>query len=326
MTDLTHAAAFRLVPLLPTEPTQCDAIVALWNTMAPTSLQISRRFVDFNLQPLPGGRLTGWLAMHHDEVIGVIVASLLMEHAHVVPATQGWIDLLAVAPSAQRQGVGRHLLLVAEEWLRQQGCTTVQLGATLRPFAPGLPTTLNTLPFFQQHGYQAQQQVWDVAANLATYASPESVREIQGTVQPAQPGDAAALGEFLQREFSGRWHFAYTTFLQDEAHRLSDYMVLWTAQGLEGFCQLTFADSRRPIERYYPYDLPRPWGQLGPIGVSANRRGQGFGAALLDAGLRRLHNNGINGCVIDWTTLLDFYGKFGFEPYRTYDQLKKALH
>ncbi len=44
-------------------------------------------------------------------------------------------------------------------------------------------------------------------------------------------------------------------------------------------------------------------------------RGQGMGLFLLDAGLRRLRDTGINGCVIDWTGLLTFYGKAGFSPY-----------
>ena len=52
-------------------------------------------------------------------------------------------------------------------------------------------------------------------------------------------------------------------------------------------------------------------------------RGQGYGSVLLDAGLRRLHDNGVNGCVIDWTGLLDFYGRFGFQPLRAYYQLAK---
>ena len=61
------------------------------------------------------------------------------------------------------------------------------------------------------------------------------------------------------------------------------------------------------------------------IGVSADRRGHGYGAALLDAGLRRLHDNGINGCVIDWTGLVDFYARFGFERYRSYTMLARSL-
>ncbi|MEZ4581604.1 MAG: hypothetical protein R3A10_08195 [Caldilineaceae bacterium] len=59
--------------------------------------------------------------------------------------------------------------------------------------------------------------------------------------------------------------------------------------------------------------------------MTASKRGQGLETAVLDAGLRRLHNNGVNGCVIDWTDLVDFYGKFGFAPYRAYQQLVKAL-
>ena len=89
-------------------------------------------------------------------------------------------------------------------------------------------------------------------------------------------------------------------------------MLLWTEAGVQGACLLTFPDSVRPIERYYPYSLPKPWGQAGSIGVSASLRGQGYGSYLLDASLRRLHDNGINGCVIDWTDLLHFYGRFGF--------------
>lgn len=325
MTSHHVNANLQFVALAADHPAPCDAIVALWNEGAPPALQISRRLVNFNLRPVPGGRQAGWLALVADQIVGVVSASRLVDQPRVASPTHGWIDLLAVAPAYQRQGIGRRLLGMAEGWLQHQGCTTAQLGASLNPFAPGLPTSLATLPFFTQQGYQPVGQVWDVAANLATYQPPDLVREVPGAVRPAQPGDAAALDEFLRREFGGRWHFEYVTAQQDEAYRLSDYMVLWTERGIDGFCQVSFADSRRPIERFYPYDLPRPWGQLGPIGVSADRRGQGFGAALLDAGLRRLHNNGVNGCVIDWTTLLDYYGKFGFQPYRTYEQVKKQF-
>jgi predicted N-acetyltransferase YhbS len=59
--------------------------------------------------------------------------------------------------------------------------------------------------------------------------------------------------------------------------------------------------------------------------VSQERRGSGYGGALLDTGLSRLRDAGVAGCVIDWTTLLDFYGKFGFKPFRQYEMLAKVL-
>ena len=123
--------------------------------------------------------------------------------------------------------------------------------------------------------------------------------------------------DFLRREFPGRWRYEFEEFLLGD-ERLSDYMILWTEQGVDGFCLLTFEDSVRPLDRFFPWALNRPWGQLGSIGVSEHRRGLGLGAVLLDAGLRRLRDAGVDGCVIDWTGLLDFYGKFGFTPYREY--------
>ena len=137
-------------------------------------------------------------------------------------------------------------------------------------------------------------------------------------------GQEAELLSFLAKEFPGRWHWQAERFLE-EGGRISDYMLLWTQEGVQGSCRLTFEDSVNPIDRFYPYGLPRPWAQLGSIGVSAHLRGLGMGLLLLDAGLRRLHNSGINGCVIDWTTLLDFYAKCGFRPYRKWAQLGRTL-
>lgn len=102
-------------------------------------------------------------------------------------------------------------------------------------------------------------------------------------------------------------------------------MLLWTSKQRRWLLPAHLEDSQRPIERFFPYDLPRPWGQLGSVGVSADRRGRGYGAALLDTGLRRFRDNGVNGCVIDWTGIVDFYAKFGFQPYRQYHMLRKTL-
>jgi GNAT superfamily N-acetyltransferase len=125
------------------------------------------------------------------------------------------------------------------------------------------------------------------------------------------------LRTFLESEFPGRWRYEFEEFCRN-GERISDYTLLWSDQGIEGFCLLTFEDSIRPLDRFFPWTLPQPWCQLGTVGVSSKRRGQGLGAVLMDGGLRRLRDSGACGCVIDWTTIVDFYGKFGFTPYREY--------
>lgn len=307
-----------------TDADHTDAIAGLWTAACGNTLAASRRLAAYNVQPLTGGVQSGRFAWQDDEPVGFVLCSTLPERPDVAEAGTGWINGLAVLPETQRTGIGSALVAWAEEWLRAQGCGRVWLGGNRRPFVPGVPTELGTGPFFAKHGYEMTRTVWDVAANLSQYTPPASLREVEAAVRPAQPGDRDALLDFLQREFPGGWHFECQEFLR-VGGRLSDYMLLWTERGVDGFCQLTFMDSVRPIERYYPYQLLRPWGQLGPVGVSADVRGQGLGLALIDGGLRRLHNNGVNGCVIDWTTFLELYGKFGFEPYREYGQWKKIL-
>lgn len=321
----------QLVPFDSANPTHIRAVVEIWNIACGEDLAITERFAAFNLRPSPGVTQRGWLLVDDNWAQGFVLASFVTGYPHLAAPDHGWIDALAVAPAAQRQGHGSRLLAAAEGWLADHGRTHLAIGGSLRPFAPGVPAELGTAGFFLRYGYSDRDAdgnpalAYDLSADLSTYQPPASLREVPAAARPAQRGEEGLLLDFLAREFRGRWHYEAELFLHHDGGRIGDYMLLWTEDGVQGTCLLTFPDSARPIERYYPYALRRPWGQLGSIGVSASLRGRGCGSFLLDAGLRRLRDNGINGCVIDWTGLLAFYGGFGFQPLRSYTMLGKRL-
>lgn len=321
---MSNRPDFQTIDPLQVSAETIGALVALWNSALAPEMPISESFVRYNLHSSAGVARQLVLAISVGQLAGATIVTALHDEPLVNTYGEGWIDFLVVAPAMQRQGLGRQLLAEAERWLVEQGCKGIQIGGGLRPFAPGAPASSHASAFFERHGYTLFGPAWDMAANLAGYEPPQKMREAPCVVHPATPAQEGDLLGFLRREFPGRWRYEAEMFLADGG-RISDFMLLWTERGVDGCCLLTFSDSVRPMERFYPYALPKPWGQLGSIGVSADRRGQGFGAALLDAGLRRLHNNGINGCVIDWTTLLDFYSKFGFEPYREYTMIGRSL-
>jgi len=302
-------------------------IVIIWNAACGADLRITPRLAEYNTVPATGALQVGQMILKDDQPVGFAVVSALPNDPSVSPPQAGWIDAVAVLPDAQRQGIGSQLMGWAEEWLRSQGCANARLGGSLRPFVPGYPVQLGNAAFFQKRGYAdtiSDREIWDVARDLADYES-VSVSAPEGTqIRPALPSDEKALLDFFHREFPNRWRFEFQEFLESGS-RISDWTILVSARGMEGFARLTFEDSSQPYERFYPYKLPRPWGQLGPIGVSAGLRGRGYGRALLDAGLRRLRDHGVRGCVIDWTGLVDFYAKFGFKPYRRYAMLAKDL-
>lgn len=317
---------FDLSPFTPGSADVENAVTGVWNAACGPALSITRRFVAYNSTAATGAVQSGQVARQGDDTVGFVFVSTLPDNPTTSPSWLGWIDAIAVLPAARRRGLGTHLLTWAEDWLRAQGCTKVRLGGSLHPFVPGYPVELDDIGFFGRRGYSARAgsaSVWDMARDLGDYRALYSAESL-ANVRPMQESDRAALRAFFQKEFPGRWRFEFEEFLR-ELGRDSDYMLLLTADGVDGFARLTFEDSERPIDRFYLHGFPRPWGQLGPVGVTKNVRGQGLGGLLLDRSLQRLHENGVRGCVIDWTDLVDLYGKFGFKPYREYMMLQKEL-
>ena len=327
------------------DPQHLAWAVELWNDATANELPLSQRFLQFNLTEDVGMVRGGRIALAAGRPAGFVLCSAHPGAQDAMRAGVSWLDAIAVAPAYQRRGIGSALLHWAENWLAAQGehppaaagksetdaCDgpnhprRILVGGGLRPYTPGVLADSPAVAFFLSNGYGFGDDAyeWDVARSLSDYVPPP-LREVSAAARPAQPGQEEQLLAFLATEFAGRWHWMAERFLA-ESGRISDYMLLWTEEGVQGACRLTFEDSRWPIDRFYPFGLPRPWGQLGSIGVSAHLRGQGLGLKLLDAGLRRLHNSGINGCVIDWTTLLDFYAICGFRPYRKWAQLRRTL-
>ncbi|HEX7593915.1 MAG TPA: GNAT family N-acetyltransferase [Anaerolineae bacterium] len=313
-----------LKPFDANDPAHISSAVTIWNAACGADLAITPRLIDFNLGSTTGAVQAGRIALHAEQPVGFVLASALPNDPQTSPPEMGWIDALAVMPSARHQGIGSALLSWAEGWLREQDCRAARLGGSLRPFVAGYPVELANDSFFRQRGYNERMSsriVWDVARDLGSYESNRLPRDAE--IRPARPGEQDALLRFFRREFPDRWRFEFEEFLRQKG-RLSDYLLLLTHRGIDGFAHLTFEHSLYPMDRFYPHRLPRPWAQLGPIGVSADARGKGFGGALLDAALRHLRDRGVRGCVIDWTEFTDFYAKFGFKPYRQYLVLIKS--
>lgn len=302
-------------PLEFKNPSHIKAIVKVWNAACGDDLAISENFARFNLSSNTGVAQEGQLMMSSDGVIGFVSASAFGM------TKLGFVDAVAVHPLEQGKGFGSRLMGWALEWLKAQGCERIRIGGSIRPFVAGLPTQLKTESFFEKQGFKRIGTDWDVACKLKETRELKERGEIKGIEEmicPASGKDVSAMREFFGRAFPGRWQYEFEEFLRDGG-RISDYLILKIENKVEGFIQLSFEEgSYRPMDRFYMSRLPRPWGQAGPLGVSKEVRGKGYGAAIIVAGLRHLKNHGVDGCVIDWTSLTDLYGKFGFEKYREY--------
>ena len=310
--------------LLPFTRAHVAEAIRIWNAAFHADYPINERFLSYNMIPATGEMIEGRVAMNNGEPVGFVLACAMTEN---LPSILGWVSAIAVHPSAQRQGIGTELLTWAEDWLKENGCKRIRIGGNLRPFLPGLPYPMReNAVFFKRRGYQSpshQPYEYDIARSLKDYQSiyPKPAR---ADLAPMQRGEEHLLIDFLHREYPGRWEFEAREFVKNGG-RASDFLLLWVHNEVEGFCRLTLADSERPIERFYPQRLPQPWGQFGPLGLSKAVRGQGLGGYLIDAAAIHMQSLGVNGCVIDWTSLVELYGKFGFRIYNQYLSLFKMI-
>jgi GNAT superfamily N-acetyltransferase len=300
-----------------------DAI-QIWNAASHTDYPINKRLLCYNMIPSTWEVIEGRVALHDGETVGFVLACAVMNDPF---STLGWVSAIAVHPSAQRQGIGSELLTWAESWLKEKVCKRIRIGGNLRPFLPGLPYAMReNAVFFEKHGYQSpsrQPYEYDIACSLKEYKSLYP-KPAHTDLSPMQPGEEPLLLEFLEREYPGRWEFEAREFVKSGG-RASDFLLLLVHGEVHGFCRLTLSDSDRPIERFYPQRLPQPWGQFGPLGLSKAVRGQGLGGYLIDAAAVHMRSLGVDGCIVDWTSLVELYSKFGFKIYNQYVSFFKMI-
>ena len=313
---MTTYANVEIISIYPSPAPFAHDLLEIWNQSIGERFQASARLLEETLQPRHTFSRSGHVALLAGEPIGFVLAS----HSSVESGSH--IDALAVLPAHRTQGVGQ-LLLAREEAAAGLKAAGTTIGGGPCSLLPGVPDLSSAELFFARCGYRTQpERVALLSSDLSTYTPPEDVEVVGGAIRPAQPGQEAQLLQLLG-EFPPSWQEALRRHLQCNG-RISDYMLLWTDSGLDGFCRLVFEDSIEPIERCFPYRLPRLWGQAGPIGVRERARDRGYCRALADAGLRRLHSNGVNGCVVGPTRGGPFWADFGFGPYSAFGVMHKA--
>lgn len=214
---------------------------------------------------------------------------------------------------------GVDVLSEAKHLLRQRGNTSLLFGMDSRHFWPGLPADFKKLnDFLMIEGFSISGEFFDLERDLSDYQPPKPLPTEGVEFRLLTPEDHPSLVRFFDREFPERWRYDMMWKLENE-QSYAGLMGLIYQEEVHGFASLQDSNSKFPIGgAIWRNDLGENWGALGPIGVSNAVRGFGWGGALLSAGLLELKSRGVRQCIIDWTTLGDFYGKHGFEITRNY--------
>jgi predicted N-acetyltransferase YhbS len=249
-------------------------------------------------------------------------------------AHEGWLQVVAVSPGRQREGIGRAIVTRLLGDARRDGINRIRLGGGIHYLFPGVPKDLaGAEAFFAALGARYEHETFDLRAQLAGPAATDRDRTVLAdaglTVRPMAPSESEGLLAFLDRAFQLDWVHDLG-WAMDHGMPVEDVLLLVPVGGsggpvaarkIAGFATIHRRGNAPLFGLRFWEDLLEPSsGGLGPIGVVERLRGQGLGRALLAVALDTLQARGVRDCVIDWTTLLGYYGPFGFQPWKSYLQ------
>ena len=251
-----------------------------------------------------------------------------------VPADSrgGGISVVLVHPDWQRRGVGSRLHEAALAHLRREGARELRLGGGgAYRFWPGIPTDLpGAHAFFSACGWplEPEQRSRDLVRDLTSFHVPPAMRarltQERVTVRPARKDEADDVIAFEWEHFSG-WApgFVYMAELGDFQNML---VALDEEKGIVGALMLHTPSSRWLTANItWQTVLGDALGGISAVGVAASERGRGIGIGMVAIGSQILRERGVGNCHIDWTNIVDFYGKLGYTVWREYWMSTRTL-
>lgn len=272
-------------------------------------------------------RKGSFLAFDNNELIGFILAKI-WDKDERIPNYQdiGWISLFYVSRKYRKKGIGSKLLLLVEDEFTKMGKKEIFIGKDINNFFPGIPIDfdVSTTPFFEKRGYTIGKCTHDLINEHIMNCRYKLVNDDKFIFRFATKEDQKNVLQFMLKNFPGRWFYECEEYFK-KGHINNDFLIVLDKINVIAFIRVSdiFTFSK-------PYNMTwhqrfQNLGGLGPLGVDRNYRGINLGSDIVKAGINSLYDKGINEIIIDWTSLIDFYSKFGFEVWKCYRYISKRI-
>ena len=267
-----------------------EEIIALWNRTCiydPVTVERFRNMIllDENFDPS-----FCLIAMEKKKVIGFLSA---MKRKYPygergLEEDKGWIQVIFVDKTVQRQGVGGKLLANTEKKLREAGAVTIVLGAySPSYFFYGLDPDhyAVSVSFFRKYGYVSTESHYSMGMDLRDYRMPEAIMIKKKKAEekgyrfiPFDYSYCVSLPIFMKENFGGGWR----RHVMDAMRRgnAEDVLVLVLNPKGEIIGCANRAIDGNPA-------------RFGPIGIAAGYRDQSLGSILLSTALEEMHKKNI---------------------------------
>ena len=300
-----------------------EKIKDIWNSEFGLIYPISNALMERNFQNAYSE--ASFIVKENEEIVGFIISKIYEEEYHKSDYEDiGWVSLIYVCPKYRNKGIGSTLLNRVESEFSKLRKKTIYIGKDFYNFFPGLPIDLKkNLGWFEKRGYKRLYNTCDLIRNKDKRIplKNQNIKYVLGNQV-----DKKDLIEFLDKNWPGRWTKEAVDYFEQGGDG-GEYLVGLDKEKICAFAKVNFPNTPTKL---ISYNLTwrekfNSLGGIGPLGVNIDYRGNHIGYDIIAEAINRLIDSGAEDIIIDWTNLLDFYRKFEFEVWKSYDYLQKKL-
>lgn len=299
-----------------------ENLFKLWNIEYNEIFPISEELFQRNL--INAYDNASYVALDKGQLVGFIIGKIWQDEFKIEGYdNQGWISLIYVCPNYRKRGIGSNLLKLVEDKFERLGKSIIYIGRDYFNYFPGLPSELEEfLGWFKKRGYEGDRCTFDL---ICKNKGKITLVNSKYSFRLASINDKENIMNFLHKNWPGRW-----------TKEILDY---WNNGGTGRECVICldndivcgFAKVGYPNTPEMQISNSQTWrncfkslGGIGPLGIDKDYRGRHLGFDIVAFAKNILIDANTTDIIIDWTSLIDFYHKFGFDVWKSYHYLTKT--
>ena len=317
-----------------------NQILNLWNNEVGFIFPISEKMFNQKINECKYFNIdASFIVIDGNKVVGFILSKIYDNNPIIAKyINKGWISLFYVSRDYRKQGIGSELLQLSENKLVKMGVKDVSIGSDIHNFFPGIPNDFDNLTdkFLRKRGYNVSYYTHDLIKkfnkeDLVKYQSysnnqyQELDKFVKVEIRYASILDKEDLLEFFKRCFYGRWYDECIEYFNN-GQVIKEYLLALVNNKIVGFLRV---NNQLIDEISYNINWALRFNKLvgiGPLGVDPVYRGKGIAKMLLYYSITDSIKNGYTEAMIDWTGLVTYYQKFGFEIWKCYQYANKIIN
>lgn len=303
-------------------------ICKLWNKAYGNIYPINEELMKRNLSNIYES--ASYVVYDEREIVGFIISKIWEDQFEIPGYSEtGWISLILVDFNYRNQGIGTKLLNLAEKKFKEDGKSSINLGKDYLNFFPGLPVDLkNSADWFVKRGFSRSYDTFDLIKNIKGQSLnklPLKNENIEYRI--ANINDKDDLLVFIRKNWSGRWFKEAIDYFKNGGSG-KEYVIGLDNQKICAFAKIGYPNTSINLISYSLTWRNRfdALGGIGPLGVDSSYRRQNIGYDIVSFANNILLDNNVTNIIIDWTGLVDFYRRMGFEVFKSYYYMSKKLY